>query len=51
LWHTELLRAMMIELSFIEEQLELDEKLIVNRKTQQKMHRVWIQGKFVKPHS
>ncbi|XP_063934759.1 tRNA N(3)-methylcytidine methyltransferase Mettl2-like [Zophobas morio] len=47
----ELLRAMMIELSFIEEQLELDEKLIVNRKTQQKMHRVWIQGKFVKPHS
>lgn len=30
------------------EQLGVDNRLIVNRKRQLKMHRVWMQGKFIK---
>lgn len=36
---------------FAVDKLGVDRRLLVNRKRQLKMYRVWMQGKFVKPTS
>ncbi|KZV88186.1 methyltransferase [Exidia glandulosa HHB12029] len=36
---------------FAVDKLGVDRRLLVNRKRQLKMYRVWMQGKFVKPHT